>query len=62
MEFEDIIESKKKKKKNGIGKYIIMAITLVIIGIGSWFGYNFYIEGRNFYVTENARVSTDITF
>lgn len=60
MEFEEIIENKEKKK--GIGKYIIMVVILVVISIGGWFGYNFYIESTNYYVTENARVATDIVF
>src|SRR6478735_7654492 len=50
------------KKKSGIGRRLILsALVLAAIGAGSWYGHEWWINGRFMISTDDAYIQGDIT-
>ena len=53
-------EQTTEEKKKGKGKIIFTLILTVLLIIGAYIGFRFYQHSTNYFVTENARVTTNL--
>ncbi|TJW77420.1 MAG: HlyD family secretion protein, partial [Mesorhizobium sp.] len=50
------------KKKRSVRSFLLPIIGLALLGAGSWYGYNYWTDGRFMISTDDAYVQADMSF
>ncbi|WFP63606.1 HlyD family secretion protein [Mesorhizobium sp. WSM4904] len=50
------------KKKRSVRSFLLPIIGLALLGAGSWYGYNYWADGRFMISTDDAYVQADMSF
>ncbi|RVD57766.1 HlyD family secretion protein [Mesorhizobium sp. M2D.F.Ca.ET.224.01.1.1] len=50
------------KKKRSVRSFLLPIIGLALLGAGSWYGYNYWTDGRFMIATDDAYVQADMSF